>query len=338
MILLLWWVLRGTDPQTLWDQAKQASLGGLVLAGVLNVGHNVFRVWRWRSLLEPVRRGVPFRPMFSAVILGYMTTWIIPGRLGELVRPAILAGRERLPIGACLGSVLADRLFDGLSIVVLFAVGMQLTPLHGEAARHAVAIRWASIGLVAAIAAPIVVLLVASGSRAALERWIGARRGLVRWGGRLVLEFSRGIEAVRSPRLLVGVCANSLAAWLTIALGLWIGIRSCGADIPFGAMLVLMPLTALGVALPTPGGAGGFHAAIVFGLTQLYGVAQPVAVGAGFLVHFAVVLPVILLGTVLLVVDRVPLRDMLDAARQVKNLGSSAAPDPAVGPAVENAR
>ena len=48
-----------------------------------HLGHNVFRTWRWGALLGPVRKGVRFRPMLSAIILGYMTSWIVPGRLGE---------------------------------------------------------------------------------------------------------------------------------------------------------------------------------------------------------------------------------------------------------------
>ena len=57
-----------------------------------------------------------------------------------------------------------------------------------------------------------------------------------------------------------------MLAWLAIALGLWIGVRACGAQIPFGAMLIILPATALGIALPTPGGLGGFNVALATGL------------------------------------------------------------------------
>ena len=126
---LLWWVLRDTDGELLLAQLGRVSWPGLVACLTLNIGHNVFRVWRWRALLEPVRPNVPFRPMFDAVVLGYMTTWVIPGRLGELVRPALLAGRARLPLGACLGTVLADRLLDGFGVLILFTLGVAITPL-----------------------------------------------------------------------------------------------------------------------------------------------------------------------------------------------------------------
>ena len=77
--VLLWIVLRGVDPAQLWASVKQASIVGLLVSAVLNIGHNVFRVWRWQALLRPVRQEIHFRPMFVAVIIGYMTSWVIPG-------------------------------------------------------------------------------------------------------------------------------------------------------------------------------------------------------------------------------------------------------------------
>src|SRR5206468_1137111 len=111
------------DPQALSAALLSASWPALALAAFLNLAHNVFRVLRWGLLLTPVRPRVPFRPMFSAVILGFMTTLLVPGRVGELVRPALLSAREDLPLGPCLGTVVADRLLDGVAIVALFALG-----------------------------------------------------------------------------------------------------------------------------------------------------------------------------------------------------------------------
>ena len=84
---------------------------------------------------------------------------------------------------------------------------------------------------------------------------------------------------------------------------------------------------ALGIALPTPGGAGGFHAAMTFGLNKLFGVPQAVAVGAGFLLHLMTVVPVLVIGALLLLLDRLPFHDLLEAARQVKQLGAPTAPE-----------
>jgi len=323
--ILLAWVFRGTDFPTLMAQIRQASILGLLLAASVNLSQNVFRVWRWQALLAPVRSDVPFRPLFSAVILGYLVSWVIPGRLGELVRPALVSGRERIPLAPVLGTVVADRVLDGITILVLFAVGLWMTPLQGQAAQYVDTIRVASLAMVAGLVVVLAVMLAASGARPALQAWVEKRGKILRWIGRVVLAFSRGTEALRRPRLLLPVVLNSLLVWLVISAGLWIGVWSCGARIPFGGMLIMMPIIAAGVALPTPGGAGGFHAAITFGLSELFAVDPTVAVGAGILVHAIVFIPIILLGPALIAIDRVPMSDLLAAARQVKDLG--AAPD-----------
>jgi uncharacterized protein (TIRG00374 family) len=323
--LLLAWVVRGVDLSTVWGQIRQASPGWLVLSVVLGVSQNVFRVLRWGALLSPVRADLPFRPMFSAVILGYMTSWLIPGRLGELVRPALLSTRERLPLGPCLGSVLADRLLDGITVLVLFAAGLAVTPLTGEAATHADTIRTTAFVLVAVISIPLVALLVISTRRASLERWVAGKSGATAWIGGMVLSVSMGIEALRRPRLILRIWGNSLIAWLLIAGASWVGVRACGAQIPFGAMLVILPLLMLGIALPTPGGAGGYHAAMTFGLTRLFSVDQATAVGASFVVHALMVVPVVVLGAVLLVVDDIPFRDLLRVGRSARPAAGGAA-------------
>jgi len=320
-VLLLWLVLRGVDPAEMWHALKQASVAGLLLSALINISHNVFRVWRWQALLEPVRPGIPFRPMFSAIIIGYATTWVIPGRIGEIVRPTFLSVKEGVPLGPCLGSVVTDRVMDAGAIVVLFTVGTWILPLPGEAAEHATLIRTASILMTLAAAGFLSVLVGISIFREPFSRWNERRGKLVGWVGRLMLSIASGADAMRSPRLLARIVLHSLLAWLTIALSTWIGVTAAGARVPFAAVLIIMPMLALGVAVPTPGGAGSYHGAVKWGL-MLFSVPVVTAVSASLLMHIVVTVPVILLGAVLVSVEGVSWRDMIRAARQFGHLGS----------------
>ncbi len=323
---LFWWVLSGTDTAEVWKQFRKASIPLLLLAASLNLAQNVPRVWRWRALLEPVRPSIPFRPMFSAVILGYLTSWVVPGRLGELVRPALLAGRERLPLSACLGSIVADRMLDAIAVLVLFAGGTALVPLQGEAAEHAALIRTGALGLLAVIGVPLVALLIVSSARDAVERrlarWTGFRQRL----GHAVLGVADGMSALRNPRLFLIVTFHTALVWSLIVAGTWLAVRAAGVSVEIEAMGVIMPLLVLGIALPTPGGAGGYHAAMTFGLTALFNVDPPTAVGASFLAHLIVIVPVVVLGVALLFIDRIPFHDLLNAARQVRGKGQDGGP------------
>ena len=327
--LLLYWVFHDKDPKALSAALMQASWPLLALGAFINLAHNVVRVFRWRRLLEPVRPHVPFRPMFSAVILGFMTTLIVPGRVGELVRPALLSARQDLPLGPCLGTVVADRLLDGVAIVALFVFGSFGARFVAGSASLSAEIRLTAAIALAAIVVGLVVLVAISTLGDRLDGWLSRRWAPVRWSGRAALGLSRGADALRSPRHVVPILADSLIIWLMIALGTWIGVRAAGADVSFADSLVMLPLLALGVSLPTPGGVGGYHALMQFGLVSLFGVDPIVAAGAGILMHLAIVIPVLVAGPVLLYIEKVSWSDLVAAAKQVRALGRAQSPSEA---------
>lgn len=328
--LLLYWVLHGMDRKILRDALAQASWTALAAGALVNLSHNVFRVWRWRWLLDPVRPGVRFRPMFASVILGYMTTWLVPGRIGEVVRPALLSAREDVPLGPCLGSVVADRLLDGVAIVALFAVGSLNASFSSGSAALAGEIRATAWVALAVISIGLVVLTAVSAAGPQVEAWVSERWAPIRWAGHATLGLSRGFAALRSPGRVVRILVHSFAAWLTIGLGTWLGVRAAGAAVGFSDILVMLPLLALGVAIPTPGGVGGYHAAMKWGLTSFFGIDPAVAAGAGILMHLAIVLPVLVLGPALLYTEKVSWADLVAAAKKVRAMGEAQTPVEAV--------
>lgn len=324
-LVLVWgfwhWFLRDLD----WARVRAAwtgvSLAGLGLAVLLNLSQNAPRVWRWQELLRPVRRGIPFNPMFSTVMIGYMTTFVVPGRLGELVRPALLSSMQKVPLGPSLGSVVADRLLDGLTIVALFALAVFVEPLSGSAADSASTVRAVALGLVLVTVAGLSVLLLLSRYRLAFGAWLERRPALIGRVGRTALSFARGMEALRSGRGVTMIAAHSLACWLLISLGTWVGLRACGAELTFWGVLVLMPVLALGVAIPTPGNVGGYQVVMAVALQGWFGVDEAIAVTTGILMWLVIVIPYILGGLMLMIHERLSLRHLMELGRQVRELG-----------------
>jgi uncharacterized protein (TIRG00374 family) len=261
--------------------------------------------------------------MFASVILGYMTTWLVPGRIGEVVRPALLSAKEKIPLGPCVGTVVVDRLLDGVAIVGLFAIGSLSASFSAAAETVAGEIQLGAWIALAVILVCLTGLIVVSTSGPRVDTWVSRRAKPIRWFGQAAIGLSQGVAALRSPRSIVTILAYSFAAWLTIALGTWIGMRAAGAEVAFSDSLVMLLPLALGVAIPTPGGVGGYHAAMKWGLNTLFGVAPAVAAGVGILMHLAIVLPVLVLGPILLFTEKVSWGDMVAAAKQVKTMGRS---------------
>ena len=72
---------------------------------------------------------------------------------------------------------------------------------------------------------------------------------------------------------------------------------------PFtGGWLMLAPLV-VGVAVPTPGGVGGFHEAFRLGATAFFGADNDTAVGAAIVLHAISVVPVVIVGLIFIIQD-----------------------------------
>ena len=79
------------------------------------------RAFRWMLILEPAGK-VGFWKAFHPMMIGFMLNCILPGRVGEVTRPAILQKKENIPFSTGLATVVAERIFDSSILIVLFGV------------------------------------------------------------------------------------------------------------------------------------------------------------------------------------------------------------------------
>lgn len=322
------------------DLAKvRAGLAGasipLTLLSILvgYFGHLSLRSLRLRTMLHPIKAKVSFYNLFSTTAIGYAVSWLTPGRLGEVVRPVLLARREAIPIPGVLGAAAIERVLDAAAIAVLAAVAAVTAPLW-----------WTSQG------APMTVAVPGFGT-ADLVRvltWLGAiglvgslagfwvLRGLVlenswflRWLERsregqtrrvrifaTLRQLTEGAVFLRDGWRAVRVGAQSLAIWLTIAVASWIGLLAAGVRIPPPGVLFLVALSAIGISVPTPGGAGPVHYAFQRGLIELFGVEENLASVATVLYHPIIIyIPPVLFGLFFAWRDGLGLARLRDLAR-----------------------
>lgn len=287
--------LRGIDMREAWRAVLGAHVGWLAAAAGATVMTYVLRAWRWRWILRPLGR-VRFSTAFRATVMGFAASFVLPGRVGELLRPYALARKERLNPAAAMATIIVERLFDLCTVLLLFAFAIFVA--GASVPRE---IRMAGVAGAAAAAAGMGVLFVMAGHPERLGRWAGR---LARWLparigvllDHLVRTFVQGLRVMRSPADLVWSFVWSLPLWLSIALGiLW---TSWAFDLtmpPAGAFLVVGYLT-VGVAVPTPGAAGGFHYFYKLAATQLFGAEESVAAAAAVVLHLVTFVPVTLLG------------------------------------------
>lgn len=305
-LLLLALFFRGID----WSALGQALAGarplpllGLVLATVLVYSA---RAWRWGDLLAPLGR-VGFADLFSATMVGFASGLLVP-RAGEILRPWLVSRRHPIPTSAGFATIILERLVDLVTVLALFALYLFVLPApaaeRGGQVMRLVEAGGAIAGLAAAGALAFLLALHANAERVVggIERLLSrAPRWLAEPVGRVLHAFSAGLAVLRAPLpRLAKIGAQSLLVWLLIALGFHLNHVAFGIDLPFHATFLLVAFLVVGVAIPTPGMVGGFHAFYLIALSEIFGVDRAAAAAAGISAHALSNLPVLVLGLALL--------------------------------------
>lgn len=295
---LVWLFFRSTDPDVLQRSlvgANYAALGPAL--AVFFVGVWVRSV-RWGLLLGPLA-ALPIGYLFRAMVIGFTVNNLMPIRLGEVARAMLLARWANVPPAATLGTIVVERLLDGLTLCGLLLLAWLWLPLEGWLRLVAVLGGFGFVvGLAfAAVAAFWPARLLAIAERAGGLLPAGPRqRGL-----RLANSFLDGFAALRRKRLVLPALGLSLAAWLCEATMYY--LIMLGFDLQVGPLAALLGMAAanLGTMVPSsPGFVGTFDLPLQAVLTELFGVRPSLAASYTLVVHATLIVPVVVVGFVFL--------------------------------------
>jgi len=306
--VLLGFAMRGVN----WDEAL-AALGAanyfwVVLMLPVTVWTLLIRAQRWRVFLHAV--GVPpLRPLVSATNIGFMANMVLPLRIGEVVRPVLLARRAELPLSGVLASVLLERIFDMFTILFLFGVSASVVEVSDQVRRWG----WMLSGLALAVAAVIVLIRLQEHLALRLARHISellpARIGTPAYG--FAQGFVKALEMLDSPMAYVRAFGWSLYLWVAISIVYVFGFWAFHLDVePLRGALVLTTLVAIAVSVPSaPGFIGSFQLGCVLGL-RIFGIAESPALAYSIIVHLSQFVGVIGAGLYSLWTENISLREV----------------------------
>lgn len=305
-VLLIGAFLRNANLAEVWDTMRHARLDLVALGVVCVFMSYVFRARRWQVMLEPLGP-THFGVALRATIIGFATSFVLPARAGEVVRPWLLARREGLSVAAVLATIILERVLDLLAVITLLALFLLAFDPGLSALDPAMFRTIRAGGLAAAVGATIGMgVMFACASRPELL----AR--LVHWGTGWLPErprhlmtalagtFGEGLASVRKPRTLAAALAWTVPLWLTIALQIWVVSIAFGVKLPLSGSLLITAILVVGVAVPTPGAVGGFHEAYRIGATTFFGAGNDQAVAAAIVLHAVGFLPTLVVGALLM--------------------------------------
>jgi len=82
--------------------------------------------------------------------------------------------------------------------------------------------------------------------------------------------------------------------------------------LPFPVSFFVLTWAVLGLAIPTPGGVGGYHAAVAYALAGFYAVPKNTAAALALTSHVISFAPITVLGLVFLVAGGFSLKTLTD--------------------------
>ncbi len=278
-----------------WEQLQGAQYLW-VIPGVAVYFFGVWaRTWRWHYMLRPLGR-VPLQRLFPIVCIGYMGNNLYPFRAGELLRAYVLRREERVSISASLATILAERIFDGIIMLLFVFIGLPLSPAITPEWR-----RWVVIFTVAFFGALGFFFLIAVSPRRTqvLYTWLFERllpRRIRRPVQGIADRFVEGLRCLRSPRDMGMIFVTSAVVWLAETVKYWFVMHAFPFAVPFYILMLMNGVVNLFTTLPAgPGYVGTFDWPGIQVL-ETSGVPGALATAYTFALHVALWFPITALG------------------------------------------
>ena len=277
----LYFAVRGTDWARVGATIAAARPAWLVAVLLASLFSYYVRGQRWRVLLRPVGR-VALYPAVSATAIGFGSNMVLPLRLGEIIRPALLARNTGLGMSAALSSVLLERLFDMLLVIAAFLVLSVVQPIDDSLRRYAALL---AVGASAGFG----VLLVMARHREASHRlvhrvlaWLPTRVEAAL--GPIADGLLDGLSGLADWKTIALVLGYSAYLWFVITLTYVFSVLALNIDAPAAAAgLAAMVTVAAAAFVPQgPGFVGTWQAGCVLALS-IFHVPSEQAVGFSLL-------------------------------------------------------
>jgi glycosyltransferase 2 family protein len=284
----LYLAVRGMDFERTLEEIKKSSPTPILGAVFFLFVSYWIRAYRWSYLLLPVKQ-IFTRPLFRSTLIGFMGNYLLPFRAGEVMRAVSIGHSQDISKAAALGSIVLERVFDGIVISVTPFLVLAVIDLPSWVVRVNLAFLAIYVTALAALAFAI--------QRCWVEVWLERSARLlpellaVRLKP-IVEEFVHGMKGINHTGALLPVLLLSVVCWFVHAVYFFLLFEALDLELSFWAALIVQMVIGLGVILPAaPGYIGNFEYFAVLSLA-MFGIGQETAFAYALLAHIFQFIPV----------------------------------------------
>ena len=255
----------------------------------------VLRTLRWQVLLG---EGVGLGRCWSVLNIGYLVNTVLPLRIGEVARAYLISRGRKFGGAHALSSVALERVFDVLSVVLLFGLALPYVHPSDEVLFGGRMTALLGVGgLLAMFVAALWPGLVQRAGDVMIARVF--RGSAARWSQRLAGALA-GLSSLRDPRRLIQVIGWTAAVWIMAVASIYLGARAFLPVLPISSAVFVLAALGLGVAVPSSPGQIGVYEGTARYAFMVAGVDATQGLAIGVIVHVINLLAVIVFGAIAL--------------------------------------
>ena len=272
VVVLFWW--RGPSWHQVWDAFTIVRWRWVFVAIGLNLVSVLARSLAWQTV---IRQAIPaprprFPLVFSAFSVGLFANALLPGRIGELARVAVLNRRLPSKRGAwatLVGTVFAHRVFDVIPVILLIVYVLLTARIPA----------WAITSLEVFVGIGVALFAFALATARLGHRKTPDELGVAR---RLLAMARQGLAVMREPLPTLVAVLFQTGGWICQLLAVWASMRAFDINLALPAAGLVLLLMNVATVFPLwPGNVGLLQFAIALPLTS-YGIAYAHGVAFGF--------------------------------------------------------
>lgn len=311
-VLFLSLAVPGLDLGHFWQALRGANYWWIIPGVAVYCVTVLIRTWRWHSMLRHIKP-IPTLRLFPVVVIGYMGNNVYPARAGEVLRSYVLRRNEGVAMSVSLATVVLERLFDGLVMLLFVFATLPFAPLPPSYRTLVVGFSVIFLGALAVFFG----LAARPTEFSRLYAW-GVDRMLPaplrpRVHG-LFDRFIVGLQSLRSPRELLTILLSTVLIWLGETTKYWFVMHAFPFEVSFPVLMLMTAVVNLFTTLPSsPGYVGTFDVPGIAVLVS-FGVPQALATGYTLVLHVALWLPITALGAFYMLRQSVGWNDIERAA------------------------
>ena len=304
---LIWFVFKDIDLADMLDRFGRSDWRWIAVSCAFLLMAHVIRAWRWAMLMEPLGYKPGLFNSSISVLTGYFANYIVP-RMGEVTRCGTLYRLEKVPVNLSFGTVVAERIFDVLILLVLIGLNFilefeRLSTFFTDFFQSKIAGGQNSgtgTGILAGILFAGIIVVALAGiyifknqalrnklnQNALIQKIVTFAQGM--------LEGLLSIRKLKNPGLFI---FSTVAIWVLYYLVSYVLFFCIPETSNLGPLagLTLLVVGAIGMTAPTQGGIGAYHL-LVGNVMILYGLSQKDGITLATFIHGAQMLFMLVVG------------------------------------------